>query len=86
MDNGEVINVKPKKTLLAKNFKLTKCGKSGCHSKKLTEDEKHEFSKCNYEGSLKSDKGSKVTLTACNENGVKDIAIVSDKVSQSIWG
>merc|ERR1739844_35488 len=79
MDNGEVITVQPKKTLLAKNFKLTKCGKSGCHSKKLTEDEKHKFSKCNYEGSLKSDQGSKVNVAACNENGVHDIAIVSKK-------
>ena len=83
LDNGrEVINVQPKKSLLAKNFKLTKCGKSGCHSEKLTENEKRKFSACNYEGSLKSDQGSKVNVAACNKNGVQDIAIVSNKVGQ----
>ena len=67
---------------MAKNFKLTKCGKSGCHSKKLAEEEKDKFSKCNYEGSLDSDQESKVTLAACNKNGFKDITIVSSKVGR----
>merc|ERR1719369_1702466 len=80
MINNVPITVQPKKTLLAKNFKLTKCGRSGCHSEKLTEREKRKFSKCNYEGSIDSDQGSKVNVAACNENGVYDIAIVSNKV------
>ena len=68
--------------MFAKDFKLTKCGKSGCHSKKLTEEEQYKLSKCNYEGSLDSDQESKVNVAACNENGVKDIAIVSNKVEK----
>ena len=40
-----------------------------------------KLDRCNYEGSLKSDPKSVVSLVGClNENGAADISVVSQKV------
>ena len=70
----------PKKSLFSKKFKVMECTKDGCVRQKLSQEQKTKFAKCNYEGHVLSDPDSKVSFIQCNENGVKDVSIVSEKV------
>ena len=59
------------------NSKKAKKCKVSDVSKKLM----RKLDRCNYEGSLKSDPKSVVSLVGClNENGAADISVVSQKV------
>ena len=46
----------------------------------LSEEEKTKFDKCSYEGQMVSDPDSRVSFNQCNENDVKDVTVVSEKV------
>ena len=74
----------PKKSIFSKKFKVTGCSKDGCVRQKLSREQKTKLDNCNYEGRVVSDPDSKVSLIQCNENGVKDVSIVSEKVGGNI--
>ena len=59
------------------------CTKEGCQKQPLSKEEKAKYDNCNYKGHVISDPDSKVSFIQCDENGVKDISIVSDKVKKS---
>jgi len=71
----------PKKNLFSKSFKIEECSTDGCKKDTVSNDEKADFDDCIYQGRLLSDQDSKVSLSQCNEDGVKDISIVSDKTN-----
>ena len=71
----------PRKSLFSRNLKINECSKKGCKKKTLSKDEKAKFDKCNYKGYVVSDPDSKVSLTTCNDHGINDIVVVSQKVN-----
>jgi len=79
--NNEKAVLHPRKSLFSKNFKIKECSKKGCKKKTLSKDEKAKFDKCNYKGYVISDPDSKVSLTTCNDHGINDIVVVSEKTN-----
>jgi len=78
---NEIAEVKPRPSVLSKDFKISKCSKHGCEEKRLSREQRIRLEKCNYEGSLLSDPDSKVSLVACRGDDVNDIQVISDHSS-----
>ena len=70
----------PKQNLFSEKFQLKECSRTGCEVQSLSDEKKRRLNKCNFEGHVLSDPDSKVSFSECDENGVKDVSIVSDQV------
>ena len=70
----------PKDNLFSKNFQIEECSSKGCKKEPLSRKERKKLDKCSFEGHVVGDPDSKVSLNQCDDNGVKDISIVSEKV------
>ena len=70
----------PKKNLFGSKFKIRECSNKGCKKESLSREEMEKLDKCVYQGHVVSDPDSKVSLNQCDEKGVKDISVVSEKV------
>jgi len=73
----------PRDNLFSKNFQIEECSSEGCHKEPLSKEERKKLDRCSFGGHVLSDPDSKVSLSQCDDNGVKDISIVSEKVKLS---
>jgi len=80
-EDSEAAIVFPKKPLFSDNFKVSECKGSLCKSEHLSDKEKNKLSKCTFEGTLRSDPKSKVSVSGCLKNGGMDISLISDKAT-----
>lgn len=78
---NEVAEVRPRPSVLSRDFKISKCSKHGCKERRLSREQRIKLEQCNYEGSLLSDPDSKVSLVACRGDDVNDIQVISDHTS-----
>ena len=70
----------PRDNLFSKNFQIEECSNKGCQKEPLSKEERNKLDQCSFGGHVLSDPDSKVSLNQCDDNGVKDISIVSEKV------
>jgi len=73
----------PRDNLFSKNFQIEECSSKGCKKEPLSKEERKKLDRCSFGGHVLSDPDSKVSLSQCDDNGVKDISIVSEKVKLS---
>ena len=73
-----------RKNLFSKHFQVKECSGYGCENRSLSKKELEKWDNCIYEGHLRSDPDSKVILDQCDENGAKDISIISEKVYMNL--
>ena len=60
---------------------MNSCSSEKCKNFKLSTTTRQKLRKCNYEGILDNDPGSKITITQCvGNNGTKDITVLTKKV------
>jgi len=76
---SEKLRVMKKPSLFNKNFKVSKCGKSGCKDEPLKAEEEEQATRCSFSGKLDSDPDSTVYISGCPEKESMDISLMSKK-------
>jgi len=75
----EKLRVMQKSSLFNKNFKVSKCGKSGCKDEPLAAEEEKRATRCSFSGKLASDPESTVYISGCAGKESMDISLMSEK-------
>merc|ERR1711974_567082 len=72
---SEKLRVMKKPSLFNKNFKVSKCGKSGGKEEPLKAEEEEQATRCSFSGKLDSDPDSTVYISGCPEKESMDISL-----------
>merc|ERR1711974_53778 len=76
---SEKLRVMKKPSLFNKNFKVSKCGMSGCKDEPLKAEEEELATRCSFSGKLDSDPDSTVYISGCAGEESMDISLMSKK-------
>merc|ERR1712108_41204 len=76
---SEKLRVMKKPSLFNKNFKVSKCGMSGCKDEPLKAEEEELATRCSFSGRLDSDPDSTVYISGCAGEESMDISLMSKK-------
>jgi len=76
---AEKVRVMENPGLFSKDFKVSKCGDSGCKEEPLAAEEEKQATRCSFSGRLDSDPDSTVYISGCPDKENMDIALMSGK-------